>query len=142
MQMEDLPQVLTIEELSYDFPWTLGIFRDCLRVGYCCWVVTLDEVVIGYGVMSVGAGECHILNVCIDPAHQGAGYGRKMFLHLLYLGRKHGAATAFLEVRVSNQRALQLYQRLGFTEVGRRKGYYPSRQEGREDALVLSLALA
>lgn len=140
MQLEDLQQVLVIEELAYDFPWTLGIFRDCLRVGYICWVITLDQTVIGYGVMSVAVGECHILNVCIHPERQGHGFGGKMFKQLTHLGKKHGAETAFLEVRVSNQRALHLYERLGFAEVGRRKDYYPSKQ-GREDALVLSLSL-
>lgn len=140
MQLEDLQQVLTIEELSYAFPWTLGIFKDCLRVGYCCWVITLDERVIGYGVMSVAVDECHILNVCIHPDWQGQGLGGKMISRLLNLGRQHGAESAFLEVRVSNAKAFQLYQRFGFVEVGRRKGYYPATQ-GREDARVLSLLL-
>ncbi len=140
MQEEDLQQVLAIEELSYDFPWTLGIFKDCLRVGYCCWVITLDETVIGYGVMSVAVDECHILNVCTHANWQRHGLGRKMISRLLSLARQHGAETAFLEVRVSNLRALRLYEQLGFTQVGRRKGYYPA-VRGREDALVLSLKL-
>ena len=140
MQEEDLQQVLAIEELSYDFPWTLGIFKDCLRVGYCCWVITLDETVIGYGVMSVAVDECHILNVCTHAKWQGHGLGRKMISRLLSLARQHGAETAFLEVRVSNLRALRLYEQLGFAQVGRRKGYYPA-VRGREDALVLSLKL-
>lgn len=140
MQQEDLQQVLAIEELSYDFPWTLGIFVDCLRVGYCCWVITLDEAVIGYGVMSVAANECHILNVCIHPQQQGHGLGGQLFRRLLQLGKLHGAKTAFLEVRASNHHALRLYEQLGFLEVGRRKDYYPSKQ-GREDALVMSQAL-
>jgi len=140
MQQEDLLQVQAIEELSYDFPWTLGIFRDCLKVGYCCWVIVLDDKVIGYGVMSVAVDECHILNVCIHPKWQGNGLGRKIINRLLNLGKQHGAETAFLEVRTSNQRALRLYQHLGFLEVGKRKGYYPVK-EGREDALLLSLIL-
>lgn len=140
MQMEDLQQVLAIEEFSYDFPWTLGIFRDCLRVSYCCWVITLDEQVIGFGVMSVAADECHILNVCIHPDWRGSGLGMKMIGRLLNLGKQHGAETAFLEVRVSNDKALQLYRHIGFVEMGRRKGYYPAK-EGREDALLFSLPL-
>ena len=140
MQAEDLTRVLEIEELVYDFPWTTGIFKDCLKVGYCCWVVSLDERVAGYGVMSVAVEECHILNVCIHPAHQGRGLGGRLFRHLLQLGTQHGAKTAFLEVRFSNRRALRLYERLGFTQVGRRKGYYPS-IHGREDALLLSMGL-
>ena len=140
MQQEDRQQVQSIEELIYDFPWTLGIFKDCLKVGYDCWVITLDQTVIGYGVTSVAVDECHILNVCVHPDWQGHGLGRKMICNLLKLARKHRAKTAFLEVRVSNHKALQLYEHLGFMEVGRRKGYYPGKQE-REDALVLSLSL-
>ena len=140
MREDDVDQVMAIEELIYDFPWTPGIFRDCLKVGYCCWLVTLEERVVGYGVMSVAVEECHILNVCIHPAHQGQGLGGRLFRHLIQLGRQHGAKQAFLEVRLSNRRALGLYTRLGFTQVGRRKDYYPS-IDGREDALVLSLAL-
>ncbi|MDJ0805825.1 MAG: ribosomal protein S18-alanine N-acetyltransferase [Gammaproteobacteria bacterium] len=140
MQQEDLQQVLAIEELVYDFPWTRGIFTDCLKAGYCCWVITLDATVIGYGVMSVAVEECHILNVCVHPRWQAQGIGGRLFRHLIQLSRQHGALNAFLEVRVSNRRALQLYERLGFTEAGRRKGYYPSIY-GREDALVLTMRL-
>jgi ribosomal-protein-alanine N-acetyltransferase len=141
MQQEDLPQVMAIEEAVYPFPWTPGIFRDCLRVGYCCWVLQLDETVIGYGVMSVVIDESHILNLCIDPKWQRNGLGNKMIRRLLKIARQHGAETAFLEVRSSNQAALKLYQELGFVEVGQRKDYYPSVNQGRENALVMSLEL-
>lgn len=140
MRKEDLEEVQAIEELSYDFPWTLGIFCDCMRVGYCCWVVTLDNRVIGYGVMSVAVDECHLLNVCVHPKWRRYGLGKKMVRRLLNLGKQHGAETAFLEARVSNQAALRLYEQLGFVEVGRRRDYYPAKQ-GREDALVLTLVL-
>jgi ribosomal-protein-alanine N-acetyltransferase len=140
MREEDLATVIAIELQVYEFPWTLGIFRDCLRVGYCCWVITLSERVIGYGVTSVAVEECHLLNVCIHPDWQGQGLGQKLVRRLLNLARQHGAETAFLEVRQSNDSACALYRRLGFVEVGRRRDYYPT-QGGREDALVLSLML-
>lgn len=141
MQQEDLPQVMDIEQAVYGFPWTMGIFRDCLRVGYCCWVMALDGVVIGYGVMSVVIDESHILNLCVHPEWQGKGLGRKLILRLLKIARKHGAETAFLEVRVNNRPALRLYERLGFVEIGRRRDYYPAAGDAREDALVMSLEL-
>jgi ribosomal-protein-alanine N-acetyltransferase len=141
MQQEDLPQVTAIEEAVYPFPWTPGIFQDCLRVGYCCWVLQLDERVIGYGVMSVVIDESHILNLCIHPKWQRNGLGDKMIRRLLKIARQHGAETAFLEVRSSNQAALKLYQGLGFVEVGQRKDYYPSVNQDREDALIMSLEL-
>ena len=141
MQQEDLPQVMDIEQAVYGFPWTMGIFRDCLRVGYCCWVMALDGVVIGYGVMSVVIDESHILNLCVHPEWQGKGLGRKLILRLLKIARQHGAETAFLEVRVNNRPALKLYERLGFVEIGRRRDYYPAAGDAREDALVMSLEL-
>jgi ribosomal-protein-alanine N-acetyltransferase len=140
MQEEDLDAVMAIEMQVYEFPWTLGIFRDCLRVGYSCLTVTMDAQVIGYGVMSVAVEECHILNICIHPDWQGQGLGQKLTSRLLKLGRQHGAESAFLEVRPSNGAALSLYERLGFVEVGRRKDYYPAKG-GREDAMVFSLTL-
>lgn len=141
MRQVDLPQVLAIEELVYPFPWTLGIFQDCLRVGYCCWLLELDQVVLGYGVMSVVIDESHILNLCIHPDWQSRGLGRKLIQRLFTIARQHAAETAFLEVRESNRAALSLYQRLGFVEIGRRRDYYPSIGNGREDALVMSLEL-
>ncbi len=138
---EDLLQVLEIEEAVYPFPWTLGIFQDCLRVGYCCWLAALDEQVIGYGVMSVVIEECHILNLCVHPDWQGRGLGRKLIERLLKIASQHGAESAFLEVRESNLAALALYGHLGFVEIGRRRGYYPAVDQNREDALVMSLEL-
>ena len=141
MLEQDLPQVMALETLVYPFPWTLGIFQDCLRVGYCCWVLTLNDNVIGYGVMSVVIDESHILNLCIDPKWQRRGLGMKLMQRLLKIARQHGAETAFLEARVSNRAAIDLYETLGFVEVGRRRGYYPGEKGNREDALVLSLEL-
>jgi ribosomal-protein-alanine N-acetyltransferase len=141
MEKEDLSQVMAIEETVYPFPWTLGIFRDCLRVGYCCWVLTLDQQVIGYGVMSVVIDESHILNISINPKQQGRGLGMKLLSRLLKIARQHGAETAYLEVRRSNRAAIGLYQKLGFVEVGQRRNYYPDRNQNREDALVMSVEL-
>ncbi|MCU7851700.1 MAG: ribosomal protein S18-alanine N-acetyltransferase [Candidatus Thiodiazotropha sp. (ex Monitilora ramsayi)] len=141
MQQEDLAQVIPIEEAVYPFPWTLGIFQDCLRVGYCCWVILLDDVVIGYGVMSVVIDESHILNLCIHPKWQRKGLGNKLIQRLLKVARQHGAETAYLEVRSSNLAALKLYEDLGFVEIGQRKSYYPAADRAREDAVVMSLEL-
>jgi ribosomal-protein-alanine N-acetyltransferase len=141
MKKGDLPRVMAIEETVYPFPWTLGIFQDCLRVGYCCWVVRMDEQIIGYGVMSVVIDESHILNICIDPKWQGKGLGMKLLRRLLKIARQHGAEMAYLEVRRSNRVAIGLYQKLGFVEIGRRRNYYPEFNQVREDALVMSVDL-
>ncbi len=132
--------VVTLERASYQFPWSEGIFRDCLRVGYVCRVVTSAGRLIGYGVMSVGAGEAHILNLCVDAAFRCQGIGRRMLDYLLDRGAAAGMSEAFLEVRPSNTAAIRLYLSLGFDQVGMRRGYYQA-VGGREDAAVLKLAL-
>lgn len=141
----DLPAVVAVEREAYEFPWSQGIFGDCLRVGYCCWVAELEEApgghaISGYAIMSVGAGESHILNLCVRPSAQRRGLGRMLLGHMLALARKHHACIAFLEVRPSNHGAIRLYRGAGFNLVGTRRGYYPARH-GREDALILSRSL-
>ncbi|MHB1871059.1 MAG: ribosomal protein S18-alanine N-acetyltransferase [Steroidobacteraceae bacterium] len=140
MGVLDVPEVFAIERESYPFPWSAGIFRDCLRVGYFCQVITVEERICGYGVMSLGAGEVHILNLCIAEAQRSRGFGRSMLEHLLVHGAAMGMSEAFLEVRPSNCAALALYRSLGFEQVGLRRGYYQA-VNGREDACVLKLTL-
>ncbi|MEE8119170.1 MAG: ribosomal protein S18-alanine N-acetyltransferase [Gammaproteobacteria bacterium] len=140
MQEADLAVVLEIERAAYSFPWTKGIFLDCLRVGYNCWVVSIGDMVCGYGIMSLVAGESHILNICIKPEIQGRGIGRELLLHLLDLSKEYGACIALLEVRPSNGVAVRMYETMGFSEVGRRKAYYPG-DASREDALIFALDL-
>ncbi|MDZ7735395.1 MAG: ribosomal protein S18-alanine N-acetyltransferase [Gammaproteobacteria bacterium] len=140
MREIDVEAIIEIEHSAYDFPWTPGIFHDCLRVGYSCWVLGQHNPVDSYGIMTVGAGECHILNVCVRPLLQNTGLGRFMMEHLLDLAGEYRADTAFLEVRPTNQSAIHLYESMGFNRVGVRRGYYPSAQ-GREDALILAKTL-
>lgn len=136
----DVEQVMVIENEVYRHGWTAGIFHDCLRVHYSCWVMEQDEELVGYGILSAAAGEAHILNIAIAPHLQGHGLGR-MFMHfLLETARHHGADTAFLEVRPSNRVAMRLYDSLGFNQVGVRMDYYPS-DRGREDAVIMARSL-
>ena len=132
----DLPEVAAVEQLSYAFPWSENIFRDCLRVGYTCRALDLAGQIIGYGIMSVGAGEAHILNVCVRDQFRNLGFGRRLLEHLLERATAAGVGEAFLEVRPSNLAAIRLYQRLGFEQIGIRRGYYQA-PDGREDAIVL-----
>jgi [ribosomal protein S18]-alanine N-acetyltransferase len=138
MRREDLRRVSELENASYDFPWSLGIFADCLKAGHPSWVLCLDGEVIGYGILSVGAGEAHVLNVCIGPEQRGQGFGRHLMKRLLDIARWNGAERVFLEVRPSNPNARQLYVSMGFREIGRRPRYYPA-HGGREDAIVMTL---
>ena len=136
----DVPKVAESERLGYAFPWSEGIFRDCIRAGYHCRVIELDEQFAAYAVLSTGAGEAHVLNVCVRPEYRFRGLGRRMMEHLFDVARACGAHDLFLEVRPSNRSAQQLYERYGFARIGIRRGYYPAR-DGREDALVMRIAL-
>jgi [ribosomal protein S18]-alanine N-acetyltransferase len=140
MSENDVSEVIAVERASYQFPWSEGIFRDCLRVGYVCRVVTVNDIIIGYGVMSVGAGEAHILNLCIGESNRCRGVGRRLLSYLIERGAAAGMSEAFLEVRPSNTSAIRLYLSVGFEQVGMRRGYYQA-VGGREDAAVLKLAL-
>jgi len=136
----DIPVVAAIERAGYQFPWSDGIFRDCLRVGYVCRVVEVNGETAGYGIMSVGAGEAHVLNICIRDEYRCRGLARKMLLYLLERARIAGMYEAFLEVRPTNTAAARLYHSLGFEQVGIRRGYYQA-TVGREDAQVLRRVL-
>lgn len=138
MSHEDLDAVALVEARAYTFGWKLGIFRDCLRAGHACWVLEYADELVGHGVISVAAGEAHVLNVCVAPEYQGCGYGRRIVQRLLDTVRWYGAASVFLEVRPSNEAAWHLYTDAGFHEIGRRPNYYPA-AHGREDAIVMGL---
>ena len=140
MRLADLPHVMAIERRSYEFPWTEGIFRDCIRAGYYCCLLEADDEARGYGIMAVAAEEAHVLNLCVDRAMQGRGLGRVLLDHLTARAKSGGAFRMLLEVRVSNAAALSLYESAGFVEIGMRRNYYPGRG-GREDAIVLSKVL-
>lgn len=137
MDEGDLAAVMAIEVRAYEFAWTETNFRDCLRSGYYCRVLEAEGQILGYAVMSAGAGEAHILNLCVRPESRGRGYGRTLLIELIDHARRLGADMLFLEVRPSNEAARWLYERLDFNEVGVRKNYYPTRT-GREDALILA----
>lgn len=137
MEEEDLPFVLLLEKEGHLVPWTEGIFRDCLRVGYVCTVMEEKRSIDAYAVMSVALGEAHVFNVCVRTTRRRQGIGRSLMQYLLDCAQAKGAKTVFLEVRPSNSGAVVLYEDMGFVEVGRRKDYYPA-PHGREDALIMA----
>lgn len=141
MTTDDLHAVFENEQAAYTHPWTLGILRDCLRVGYQCQVVEQQDRLVGHAVLSAAAGEAHLLNISVAPAHQQRGIGRRLLKRMLRLASDQGADTVFLEVRISNTSAQYLYQSEGFCEVGRRNAYYPHDKFGREDAVVYAKPL-
>jgi ribosomal-protein-alanine N-acetyltransferase len=140
MTHEDLSMVSDIERRSYEFPWSHGVFRDCLLAGYQNIVLLRGDEVAGYGVLSVAAGEAHILNICVNPDYRSRGYGEKLLDEMLFRARTASVRQIFLEVRPSNERAIALYRKKGFHQVANRPAYYQAHQ-GREDAAVLAKKL-
>ena len=140
MRDADIATVMAIETRAYPFPWTDGIFRDCINACYPSWLLIQEDAVIGYGIISIAAREAHLLNICIDPDVQSNGHGRRLLRALVRIARAQNAERVFLEVRPSNPRAIALYFDEGFNEIGRRPRYYPANM-GREDAIVMAMEL-
>lgn len=141
MTVHDLDAVVAVEASTYSHPWTRGNFTDSLAAGYLAEVALDDErAVVGYFVAMAGVDELHLLNITMAPAWQGQGHGSVLLAAVQQHAQALGLASLWLEVRQSNQRARDLYQRLGFAEVGLRRAYYPAAQR-REDAVVMSLQL-
>ena len=141
MTVHDLDAVVAVEASTYSHPWTRGNFTDSLAAGYLAEVTLDDErAVVGYFVAMAGVDELHLLNITMAPAWQGQGHGSVLLAAVQQHAQALGLASLWLEVRQSNQRARDLYQRLGFAEVGLRRAYYPAAQR-REDAVVMSLQL-
>jgi len=134
MQVTDLPDVLRIENLCYDFPWSEQLIRDCLKVGYHSLVLREEGEIRAYAFASGAAGESHILNICVDPDHRGQGYAKDLLRYCIATVMINGAKVMFLEVRESNHGAIALYESMGFVEISRRDNYYRCKSDrGKSD---------
>jgi [ribosomal protein S18]-alanine N-acetyltransferase len=140
LSTSDLPRVLPVEARAYSHPWSRGNFIDSLAAGYHAALLLDDDTLLGYYVAMAGVDELHLLNLTVAPEHQGQGLGHTLMDAVEALAQRLALPRVLLEVRPSNARARALYARRGFAEIGRRRGYYPA-AAGREDALVLALAL-
>jgi ribosomal-protein-alanine N-acetyltransferase len=143
MTLRQLDTVLDIEEQAYDFPWTRGNFVDSLAAQYHAQVLYgAQGELLGYMVAMEGVEELHLLNITVAPLAQRCGHAVFMLDELMGYARSRGARQVWLEVRQSNQRAREIYERYGFRAVGLRRGYYPADRathpNGREDATVMS----
>ena len=137
MTLDDVDGVMQVEQDIYEFPWTDKIFSDCIRVGYHCWLALQQQQIVGHAVISVTAGESHMLNLSIARKHQRKGFARQFIEFLVQEAQAKQAQTMLLEVRPSNIAAINCYNSSGFNEIGLRKNYYPA-AEGREDALLFA----
>lgn len=141
MNERDLDAVAALEASLQAFPWSRGNFADSLSAGHSVWVLRLGGDLLGFSVVMSVIDEAHLLNIGVGRAYQGQGYGARMLRHAMECARLGGAAKLFLEVRPSNERAVELYRHFGFRQIGLRKGYYPAAL-GREDGLVFDKELA
>jgi len=137
MTLGDVERVMKVEHEVYEFPWTDKIFSDCIRVGYYCWLALQRQNIVGHAVISVSAGESHMLNLSIAREYQRRGFGKEFIEFLIQQAQAKQAQTMLLEVRPSNTAAINCYNSAGFNEIGLRKEYYPA-PEGREDALLFA----
>lgn len=137
LEQEDLPRLLPIERAGHPYPWSERVFQDCWRSGYYLDGAFRAETLLGFSVVMPVLDEWHLLNLCVAPTAQRQGLGRSLLEYLLDQAHKAGVGSLWLEVRVSNEAARQLYAAYEFEQVGRRRAYYPA-PGGREDALVLT----
>lgn len=139
---QDLEAVIVIEQTAYSHPWTRGNFRDALASGYWAQCLRLHDEYLGHVVAMPGVQEAHLLNITVAPERQGQGWALMMLDALSLWARRQGAHCLWLEVRQSNGRALQVYERYGFERLGLRKDYYPAARQQREHAVVMRLNLS
>lgn len=137
MTEDDLESVLRIEREVHAYPWTLGNFSDALRSKYICKVYESEtDGMLGYAVLMPAVDEAELLDIAIDAKHQRKGFGGKMLEELAALVRRANKRRMVLEVRASNEAAISLYRKSGFTDIGLRRDYYRA-VNGREDAILM-----
>jgi len=141
MTLEDLPEVLQIDQLSFPLPWSERSYRFELTentASHMLVSVCNDDGrprVVGYAGFWMVIDEAHISTLAVHPDYRRAGLGAELLRTVLDEAARSGAAMATLEVRVSNQAAVNLYHKFGFQIVGRRAKYY---RDNGEDALLMT----
>lgn len=140
MRATDLHEVARLEKALYEFPWSLGNFRDSLNAGYDCWIACDRDMVVGYAVLMIALDEAHLLNIAVTSERQRQGIGRAFLDHVVGVAKAASCQIVYLEVRPSNVAARHLYRHAGFQQIAIRPNYYPA-VAGREDALFFGLTL-
>ncbi len=139
LEAKDITEVMVLERSAHSHPWRQSSFEDCLKGRQKCWLAFYREQLVGLVVVTHGGGDAELLNISVSPKFQRKGIGQCLLLHAVdcVSGK---ADMLFLEVRVSNKKAIELYSKEGFFEVGLRKNYYPT-LNGNEDALLMARQL-
>jgi len=136
----DLSMIELIENEVHAYPWTRGNFLDSIKSNHTCLMMKLNGEIIGYTVFMFVLDECHLLNMSIKKNMQKQGYGSHLLNEVIRRANLAYSKTIYLEVRVSNQAAIYLYDKHGFNEMSIRKDYYRAKK-GREDAVLMRLEI-
>lgn len=135
---KDLSSLLRIESATQISPWSEGVFIRCLQIGSVGWVAEVANQMVGFIIVLIQHTEAHILNLCVDPPYQNQKIGQTLLAKALAEAVTQNVALAYLEVRISNRKAIHIYKKMGFSFIQERKNYYTREDEiGRENALVL-----
>jgi ribosomal-protein-alanine N-acetyltransferase len=139
MILDDVEQVVALDRMSFSLPWPVSSFRYELTENLAsrCWVAELDGRIAAMLVAWLIVDEIHIATIATHPDFRKQGIGEKLLSFTLQSAKDEGAITSFLEVREGNDAALMMYQKFGYVESGRRKGYY---LDNGEDAILMTLA--
>lgn len=136
----DYDEIYTIEKSAYPIPWTEKTMRSMMSGDEYKIKITCYDKIVGYVFVMTVLDEATILNITIDPLHQGQGFGKKLLQYVKSELTEKKIVSIFLEVRQSNIAALSLYESEGFHEIDIRKNYYPT-VNGREDAIIMACTL-
>lgn len=136
-----IPQMVELEKICFSMPWTADMIRSDLENPNCLYLAAVDgDTLVGYiGVQMVLHDEGYINNVAVRPEYRRRGIASALISLLIEQGREIGLAFLTLEVRESNAPAIAIYEKLGFSPVGRRRNYY---RKPREDAILMTIFLA
>lgn len=137
---DDYEAAFKLQTGCHSYPWSRSQFFDCLTEPYFAVQMLLDDEVVGYYVGLKVSVECTLMDIGIVKDIRGKGLGKELLKHFLRECNKRQAEEAWLEVRMSNTPAINLYTQMQFQEIEVRKDYYPS-ADGREDAIIMKLTL-
>ena len=139
-KLYDVPAMARIERDSFESPWSADEMTKDITAGGNVYVAVAEcgDEKAGYGEIRSVAGEAQVYNIAIAPEFRRNGIGEALLRHMIDRAEEDGCTLVTLEVRSRNSAAMALYEKLGFREVGRRKGYYA---RGGEDAVLMDLDL-
>ena len=132
----DLDQISTIEKETNKYPWSPNNFQSSMEAGNSSIVLKYKKNILGYSFFSVVGTDSHLLNITVSKNYQGRGYGKKILEKVLFQSKVLGATIIYLEVRVSNYRAIDFYGKFGFKRDAIIYNYYAG--SPKEDSLLMS----